>query len=162
DRLLELLPTVVYGTPSFILALFCARWTGIATEATERAYEPIAAAVVAIGPGIFLGVLLTDALRTEREKPLFQAALARGRTPLGALLAHALPNAAPALLDALPPVATTLLAGSFVVEKLFNIGYFGLIYVQWAVERQLSLVVIATTIFAALLVLVSLAADLLK
>jgi oligopeptide transport system permease protein len=162
DQILELAPTWVYGTPSFILALLVASFTGIATEDDRSAFEPVAALTVAIGPGIFLGVLLADALRTECDKPYYLAALARGRSRLSALLVHALPNAVPALLDALPPVATALLAGSFVIEKLFNLTYFGFIYVQWALERQLALVVIATTIFASLLILVALATDVLR
>ena len=162
DEALDLVPTLVYGTPSFIVALLIALRTGISIGGDSVSFEPVAAAVVGLGPGVFLGAVLHDALRTEMARPYVLAALARGRSPLGAVVAHALPNAVPAMLDALPPVATALLAGSFVAEKLFNLSYFGLFYVNAAQTRQLGLVVVGTTVFAALLILVSLAVELLR
>lgn len=162
DQALDVVPTLIYGTPSFLLALLVASFTGMATDGTRGEYEVIAAAVVSVSPGIFLGVLLTDALRLERDKAYMTAARARGRSRIGALVVHALPNALPTLLDALPPVATALLAGSFVAEKLFHVTYFGYVYVEWASSMQLAPVVVATTLFVALLILVSLAAELLR
>lgn len=159
---LELLPTLVYGTPTFILALVVATFTSVSLDDDKTAFEPIAALVMAIGPGIFLGVILHDALAAELHKPYFLTAIAKGRTRSEAILRHALPNALPALLDAAPPVATAMLAGSFVVEKLFNVTYFGLLYVFAAQQRQVALVVVGTTIFATILVLVTLAVDLLR
>lgn len=162
DSALDLVPTMVYGTPSFILALLVALRTGVALGDDAASFEPIAAVVVGIGPGVFLGVLLFDALRAELLRPYVLAAVARGRSRMGAVLAHALPNAVPTLLDALPPVATALLAGSFVAEKLFNLSYFASFYVNAAQTRQLALVVVGTTLFATILILVSLGVDALR
>ncbi len=159
---LELLPTLVYGTPSFILALVVAMGTGVSYDDDKAAFEPFAALVMAVGPGIFLGVILADALRQEAGKPYVVTARMKGWSVPQAVFRHALPNALPALFDALPPVATALLAGSFVAEKLFNVTYFGLLYVDAAKERQLGVIVVATTVFASLLILVSLSAELLK
>ena len=152
----ELLPTVAYGTPVFLVALAVAIRTGISLGDDTASFEPTVALVVGAWPGAFLGTLLGDALRAERERPYFAMALAKGRSPAAALLLHALPNALPTLLDAFPPVATALLTGSFAAEKLFNVTYFGFLYVHAALERQGALVVVATTVFAALLVAVTL------
>lgn len=162
DHVLELVPTLVYGTPTFILALVVATFTSVSIDDDKRAFEPIAALVMSIGPGVFLGVLLNDALRTELSKPYVTTAVAKGRTRLATLTRHALPNAIIVLLDAVPPVATSLLAGSFVVEKLFNVTYFGMLYVFAAQNKQVALVVVGTTIFATLLILVSFTVELLK
>lgn len=162
DQGLELWPTLVYATPSFLLALLVARFTSVSYDDDKAAFEPIAAAVIAIGPGTFVGVILHDALRAETVKPYFTTALAKGRTFFAALLGHALPNAVPAVLDALGPVATSLLAGSFVAEKLFNVTYLGYLYVDAARNKQLSVVVVTTTLFAAILVVVSLAVELVR
>ncbi|MCK6548922.1 ABC transporter permease subunit [Myxococcota bacterium] len=162
DQLLELVPTLVYGTPTFILALVVATFTSVSIDDDKRAFEPIAAMVMAIGPGIFLGVILNDALRAELSKPYVTTAVAKGRTRLETLTRHALPNAILVLLDAVPPVATSLLAGSFVVEKLFNVSYFGLLYVFAAQNKQVALVVVGTTIFATLLIVVSFTVEVLK
>lgn len=152
---LEWWPSLVYATPSFLLALLVATFTGISFDDDKRPFEWVASLVMAVGPGAFLGVVLFDALRTESGKPYFLTALARGRSHLAALRVHALPNAIPAVLDALPPVATSLLAGSFVVERLFNVTYLGFLYVEAARQKQLGVVVVTTTIFAALLLMVS-------
>ena len=133
---------------------------GVSLGDDTACFEPRVALVVGAWPGAFLGTILGDALRAERERPYHAMALAKGRSPIGALLVHALPNALPALLDALPPVATALLTGSFAAEKLFNVTYFGFLYVHAALERQGALVVVATTAFAALLVAVTLVARL--
>lgn len=160
---LSTLPPLIYATPSFVLALLVARTTGLAADDTEaRLYEPIAAMVLAVGPAAFIGVVLHGALIEELGRPYVLAARARGLSDRQVLLRHALPNAVRAVLDSLPPLATSLLAGSFVVEKLFHLTYFGYLYLDAAQHRQLALVVVATTCFAALLVTVSLVTDLLR
>jgi oligopeptide transport system permease protein len=160
---LELLPALAYGTPAFLLALIVAKWWGIPHGPEEYAgTEPIMALVMAVWPGVFMGTVLSGALDREARMGYFATALAKGRRPATVLLLHALPNALPALIDALPPVATTLLAGSFVAEKLFNVKYFGLIYVEAASSGEGEVVIVATTMFAAILVGVSALADLLR
>ena len=109
-----------------------------------------------------MGVILAGALQSERQKPYMATAAAKGLRPLRALLFHALPNALPALLDAVTPVATSLLAGSFVAERLFNVTYFGFLYLYAAQHMELGIIVVATTVFASLLVAVSLGVELLR
>ena len=155
------LPALVYATPTFLLALLVAM---LATTPRFHpdAWEPLGAWVMSVGPSAFVGVVLYDALRAELVKPYVQAARARGASARRLLLRHALPNALPALLDAVGPLATSLLAGSFVVERLFNITHFGFLYVYAAQQLELGVVVVATTLFASLLVLVSVAVELLR
>ena len=160
---LRSLPPLIYALPTFVVALWVARSTGLAVDDTEAwRYEPIAALVLALGPAAFVGAVLAGALEEESTRPYLLAARARGLSPAQAWWRHALPNAGRAVLDALPPLATSLLAGSFVVEKLFHLPYFGYLYLDAAQHRQLALVVVATTLFAALLVSVSLVTDLLR
>lgn len=160
---LQALPPLVYALPTFVVALWVARTTGLAVDDTEALrYEPIAALVLALGPAAFVGAVLHGALREESTRPYLLAARARGLSASQAWWRHALPNAARAVLDALPPLATSLLAGSFVVEKLFHLPYFGYLYLDAAQHRQLALVVVATTLFAVLLVTVSLLTDVLR
>ncbi len=162
-HVVDLAPAIVFGVPSFVIAVIIVIGTGQCVDPADVArYEPIAALVVSIGPGAFIGTILRDALGTEMQKPYVTAAIARGRTRMGALVVHALPNAVVALLDALPPLATALLAGSFVAEKTFNLPYFGLTYVTAVQEKEILVVVIATTIFASLLVVVSALVDVVK
>jgi oligopeptide transport system permease protein len=156
---LELLPAVVFGSPAFLVALVAVL---LAEAAGVDFNESVALAAVtmAVAPGTFVGVVLSDALETERARPYFVTALAKGCTPTRALLKHALPNALPALLDAVGPVATSLLAGSFVAESFFQLKGFAFLYLDAARTVEPGVVVVSTTLFAALLIAVSVAVEL--
>lgn len=148
------LPALVYATPAFLLALLAAMVT------TTPRFDPdwygvLGAWVMSVGPSAFIGVVLHGALETELGKLYATCARARGVPERAVLLRHALPNALPALLDAVGPVATALLVGSFVVERLFNLTHFGFLYVYAAQNLELGVVVVATTLFACVLVAVS-------
>jgi len=164
EALLGLVPAAVYGTPAFILALGAARLAGggAATEPDPRGFEPLLALVIAIGPAAFLGGVLYRALEAERRQLYVLTALAKGVPAFQALLWHALPNALAALTDVLGLSAASLLAGSFVGEKVFNLPYFGLLYVRSVEDGEVALVVVATTLFAAVLLAAGLGADLLR
>ena len=164
EALLDLVPTAIYGTPAFVLALGAARLAGggAGTEPDLRAYEGLLALVIAIGPGAFLGSRLHQAMATERRQAYMLTALAKGLSDFQALLWHALPNALGAMTDVLGLAAASLLAGSFVAEKVFNVPNFGLLYVTSVEQGEVALVVIATTLFEAILVGAGLGADLLR
>ena len=99
---------------------------------------------------------------TELARDYVRTALGKGLSRAVVLRRHVLPNLIPALLDSLPPVATALLGGSFAAERVFGLPYFGQLYVSAVLQKQLAVVVVATTIFAALLVAVSVAVELVR
>lgn len=155
----DALPAVAFGTPVFIPALL------LAPSVVERGHllpELCAAVVISIWPGTFLGTLVGDALETELSRDYVRTALSKGLDPGTVLRRHVLPNVWPALLDAVTPVATALLAGSFVAERVFGLPYFGQLYVLAVLNKQVAVVVVATTTFATVLVVVSLTVELLR
>lgn len=159
----DLVPTIVFAVPSFVVAVVLVLQTGPCVDAeVATSYEFLAALVAAIAPAAFIGVVLRDALLAELGKLYITAAMARGRSFFGAMVTHALPNAALTVLDALPPLVTCLLTGSFVAERTFNLPYFAKAYVSAVLGKEILLVVVYTTLFAALLVVVAGVADLLK
>ncbi len=153
----ELVPAVAFGTPVFIPALLLAPSV---VEAGRFLPEFAAAFVLSIWPGIFLGSLMADGLREELRRDYVRTARGKGLSLSGATRRHVIPNVIPILLDALPPVATAVLAGSFAAERVFGLPYFGQLYVIAVLQKQIPVVVVATTIFAALLVVVTLLVDL--
>lgn len=159
--LVDVVPALVFGTPLFLLALVAAV-TAVEWGVPFQGSAWLAALVMAVAPGSFVGVVLSDALRAELARPYVRTALAKGCSPARALVRHALPNALPALLDALAPVATSLLVGSFVAESFFGVQGFGRLYVRAAQDVDPGVVVVATSLFAAVLIAVSLAAELLR
>lgn len=155
----DIVPALAFGTPVFIPALL------FAPAVVERGHmlpELTAALVTSIWPGIFLGTLVGDALETELSRDYVRTALGKGLAPSTVLRRHVLPNVLPALLDAVGPVATTLLAGSFAAERVLGLPYFGQLYVLAVLNKQVAVVVVATTTFASLLVIVSLMVEVLR
>ncbi len=155
----DALPAAAFGTPVFIPALL------LAPAVVERGHllpELSAALVISVWPGIFLGTLVADALDTELARDYVRTALSKGLSRRAVLWRHVLPNVLPALLDAVGPVATALLAGSFAAERVFGLPYFGQLYVLAVLQKQVAVVVVATTVFASLLVLVGLAVELVR
>ena len=155
----DALPAVAFGTPVFIPALL------LAPAVVERGHllpELCAALVISVWPGIFLGTLVADALDTELARDYVRTARSKGLPPRVVLWRHVLPNVLPALLDAIGPVATALLAGSFAAERVFGLPYFGQLYVLAVLQKQVAVVVVATTVFASLLVAVGLVVELVR
>ncbi|HEX8537317.1 MAG TPA: ABC transporter permease subunit [Cystobacter sp.] len=155
----DALPAIAFGTPVFIPALL------LAPEVVERGHllpELCAALVISVWPGIFLGTLVADALDTELTRDYVRTALGKGLSPRAVLWRHVLPNVLPALLDAVGPVATALLAGSFAAERVFGLPYFGQLYVLAVLQKQVAVVVVSTTVFASLLVVVGLAVEVVR
>jgi oligopeptide transport system permease protein len=155
----DAIPAMAFGTPVFIPALL------LAPAVVERGHllpELTAAFVISLWPGIFLGTLLADALRTELARDYVRTAASKGLPPGVVLRRHVLPNVLPALLDAIGPVATALLAGSFAAERVFGLPYFGQLYVLAVLQKQVAVVVVATTVFASVLVIVSLVVEVVR
>lgn len=155
----DAVPAVAFGTPVFIPALL------LAPAVVERGHmlpELCAALVTSVWPGIFLGTLVGDSLETELSRDYVRTAMGKGLARGTVLRRHVLPNVWPALLDAVGPVATSLLAGSFAAERVFGLPYFGQLYVLAVLNKQVAVVVVATTTFASLLVLVSLAVEVVR
>ncbi|MCP3167617.1 ABC transporter permease subunit [Myxococcus qinghaiensis] len=153
----DVVPALAFGTPVFIPALLLAP---AVVERGNMLPELCAALVTSIWPGIFLGTLVGDSLETELSRDYVRTALGKGLAPGTVLRRHVLPNVLPALLDAIGPVATALLAGSFAAERVLGLPYFGQLYVLAVLNKQVAVVVVATTTFASLLVVVSLAVEL--
>ncbi|MDC0714485.1 ABC transporter permease subunit [Stigmatella sp. ncwal1] len=152
----DALPAVAFGTPVFIPALL------LAPTVVERGYllpELTSALVTSVWPGIFLGTLLADALETELARDYVRTAASKGLAPGVVLRRHVLPNVLPALLDAIGPMATSLLAGSFAAERVLGLPYFGQLYVLAVLQKQVAVVVVATTVFASVLVFVGLVVE---
>jgi ABC-type dipeptide/oligopeptide/nickel transport system permease component len=155
----KMFPALAFGTPVFIPALL------LAPYAAERGHlipELSAALVISWWPGLLLGSLIADALRAELSRDYVRTAIGKGMSRSAALRRHVIPNVIPALLDSLGPVATALLAGSFAAERVLGLPYFGQLYVTAVLQKQLAVVVVATTAFAALLCCVSAAVEVLR
>ena len=157
--LVEAVPALAFGTPVFIPALL------LAPAVVERGHylpELCAALVISVWPGVLLGSLLADTLQGELARDYVRTARGKGLAEGQVLRRHVLPNLLPALLDAVGPLAVALLAGSFAAERVFGLPYFGQLYVLAVLQKQVAVVVVTTTAFAAMVAAVGFLVELVR
>jgi oligopeptide transport system permease protein len=109
-----------------------------------------AAYIARITRGGMLDVLSQDYIRTARAKGLSTARI---------VLVHALRGGITPVVSFLGPALAGLLAGSFVVETVFQIPGLGRFYVEAAFNRDYTMILGCTIFFAMLIVLCNLIAD---
>ncbi|HWL48167.1 MAG TPA: ABC transporter permease, partial [Sphingomonadaceae bacterium] len=98
------------------------------------------------------GALAQDHIRTAR---------ARGLSPARIVLRHALRPALVPVASYVGPAAAGLLTGAVVIETVFALPGLGRYFVQGALNRDYPLVLGVVTLYAALIILFNLVADLL-
>lgn len=111
-----------------------------------------AAYIARISRGSLLEVLAQDYIRTAKAKGLSNTRI---------LFVHALRGGITPVISFLGPAMAGLLAGSFVVESIFQIPGLGRFYVAAAFNRDYTMIMGCTIFFAFLIVIFNLLADLL-
>ena len=96
------------------------------------------------------------------SRPFVRTAIAKGLHPLRIILIHVLRGSLQPVVAFLGPATAGLLAGSFVVETVFNIPGMGRFYVQAAFNRDYTLIMGTTILFASLIILLNLISDLIQ
>lgn len=111
-----------------------------------------AAYIARICRGGMLEVLSQDYIRTARAK---------GLSTMRIVIVHALRGGVSPVISFLGPAIAGLLAGSFVVESIFQIPGLGRFYVMAAFNRDYTMILGLTIFFAFLIILFNLIADIL-
>jgi oligopeptide transport system permease protein len=100
---------------------------------------------------------LIEALRSDHVR----TARAKGVGGARTLLLHALPGALTPLISYLAPAAAGLITGSMVVEEIFSLPGLGKFFVTSALERDYPVVMAVVILYAALILVMNLAAEML-
>ncbi len=111
-----------------------------------------AAYIARISRGGMLDVLSQDYIRTARAK---------GLSTFRIVSVHALRGGLAPVVSFLGPAMAGLLAGSFVVESIFQIPGLGRYYIQAAFNRDYTMILGFTIFYAGLIVVFNLLADIL-
>ncbi len=109
-----------------------------------------AAYIARISRGGMLDILSQDYIRTARAKGLSTSRI---------VFVHALRGGITPVISFLGPAIAGLLAGSFVVESIFQIPGLGRFYVTAAFNRDYTMILGCTIFFAFLIILFNLLAD---
>lgn len=158
--LLTALPTFVTGPMLVLLFALLLGWLPVSgLDGPRHLILPVIAlalpstgAIAKLARAGLAEVLAQDHVRTAH---------ARGLAPWRVLLVHALRPALVPVASYVGPAAAGLLTGSVVIETVFAVPGLGRYFVQGALNRDYPLVLAVVTLYAGLIILFNLIADLL-
>jgi oligopeptide transport system permease protein len=168
DRAVMALAVAGVSIPVFVVAPLLAlvfgiwlRWLPVGGWVPGRASDlvlPVAA--LALPVVAFVARLTRGSLLEVLRMPWIRAARARGLPERTVILRHAMPVALLPVVSYAGPAAAAVMAGSLVVESLFGLPGMGRHLVQGALNRDYTLVMGMVIVYAALMILMNLLADL--
>lgn len=167
DRLVMSLAVAGVSLPVFVIAPFFALVFGIWLGWLPVAgWEPgrhsdlvLPITTLSLPVTAYLARLTRGSLLEVMQAPWIRAARARGLPRRAILLRHALPAALLPVVSYLGPAAAAVLAGSLVVETIFGLPGMGRHLVQGALNRDYTLVMGMVIVYAALMIVLNLLAD---
>lgn len=167
DKSIMMLATVATALPTFVtgpaLALFFGLWMGLLpVSGTGNGLSWLVIPVVALALPVAgaIAKLTRAGLATVLQQDHIRTARARGLPETKILFKHGLRPALVPVASYLGPAAAGLLTGAVVVETVFGLPGLGRYFVQGALNRDYPLVLGVVTLYAGLIILFNLFADL--
>ncbi len=168
DRLVMTFAVLGISVPVFVVAPLLAlifgiwlRWLPVAGWLPGRPADLVLPVVTLSLPIVaYLARLTRGSLLEILRTPWIRAARARGLPRRAVLVRHALPAALLPVVSYLGPAAAAVLAGSLVVETLFGLPGMGRHLVQGALNRDYTLVMGMVIVYATMMIVLNLLADL--
>lgn len=153
--------------PAFVLGPLLAltfgiywEWLPVSGWGELRGDKVLPTVTLAAGYCAYIARLTRAGLRQQLELPFIVTARSKGLSESAVIAKHALRGALLPVVAYLGPACAGLIAGSFVVETIFQIPGIGRFYIQAAFNRDYTLIMGLTLFFAALIIFFNLLADL--
>lgn len=157
DHVSRFISLIGISVPSFILATILqyvlsmkfdlfpvARWGTFS-------HTVLPALSLAALPTAFIARLTRSSLIEVLQQDYIVTARAKGLSTFQIMMSHALRNAILPVVTYLGPLASSILTGSFVIEKLFGIPGLGQWFVMSVMNRDYSLIMAITLFYSAFL-----------
>ncbi|MEO9470219.1 ABC transporter permease [Parasphingorhabdus sp.] len=167
DKAIMMMATIATALPTFVtgpaLALFLGLWLGllpVSGRGDGAAWLVMPVAALALPVAGAIAKLTRAGLATVLKQDHIRTARARGLSESRILFKHGLRPSLVPVASYLGPAAAGLLTGAVVVETVFGLPGLGRYFVQGALNRDYPLVLGVVTIYAALIILFNLFADL--
>ncbi len=160
--LLTAVPTFVTGPALVLLFALALGWAPVSGWAGgDPAHLALPVIALALPVAGAIGKLTRAGLAATLRQDHIRSAHARGLSPSRVLLVHALRPALVPVASYLGPAAAGMLTGAVVIETVFALPGLGRHFVQGALNRDYPLVLGVVILYAALILLFNLLADLL-
>ena len=158
DRILVVLSTAGIAIPSFLsstllMYIFTTKlkWLPSLGLNTPKAYVmPVVA--LSLYPTFYIARLMRSSMLDVIGQDYMRTARAKGVNTFRSIFKHALRNAILPVITYLGPLLASLMTGSFIIEKIFNIPGLGSEFVGAITSRDYPMIM-GTTIFLAVFVI---------
>ena len=156
------------SVPSFVLAIFLIiifatrlHWVNILVDDwTQIKYWFMPMAVLGFGTMAFTARLTRSAMLEVMRQDYVRTARAKGLAERAVIFVHMLKNALIPVITILGPALAALVTGSFIIETMFSFPGMGRAYVQAIGQRDYSMIMGTTVIYALLVAVANLSVDL--
>lgn len=166
DRVIIFFTTLFVAVPSFILATlmllifsFSLGWFNVWSISNPNYTLPVIS--LALYPMAYITRLTKSSMLEVLGQDYIRTARAKGVKEWLVIFKHALRNALIPVVTYIGPLTAYILTGSLVVETVFNIGGLGTHFVTGINNRDYPMIMGTTIFLATLMVIMTLASDLL-
>ena len=156
------------SVPSFVLAIFLIiifgswlHWINIIVDNWNQIkYWLMPATVLGFGTMAYTARLTRSAMLEVLRQDYVRTARAKGLAEMVVIVRHMLKNALIPVVTILGPALAGLVTGSFIIETMFSFPGMGRAYVQAIGQRDYSMIMGTTVIYALLVAVANLSVDL--
>ncbi len=156
------------SVPSFVLAIFLIiifgswlKWIDIIVDSwKEPKYWLMPALVLGFGTMAYTARLTRTAMLEVMRQDYVRTARAKGLAEQVVITKHMLKNAMIPVVTILGPALAGLVTGSFIIETMFSFPGMGRAYVQAIGQRDYSMIMGATVVYALMIAVANLSVDL--
>lgn len=158
--LMTAMPTFVTGPLLALVFALGLGWLPVAGTGSV-AHWVLPSLALALPYAGMIAKLVRSSLARNLKEEFVRTAYARGATMRAIMLRHALRPALTPVVSYLGPTAAGLLTGAIVIETVFGLPGLGRYFVQGALNRDYPLIMAVILVYAGLIILFNLIADLL-
>ena len=152
------LPNFVTGSILLVVFAGLLQWVPVGGWASPRDMI-LPAITLGLAPAAYIARLVRLGLADIMSADYLRTARAKGLSHTKALFKHALKVAYLPVLSFLGPAAASVMTGSFVVEKVFNIPGVGEYFVNSVLSKDQSLILGIVLVYATMLIVFNLLVD---
>lgn len=167
DYIALLIATSGISVPSFVLAIFFIiifasklHWVNILVDDwTQVKYWFMPMSVLGFGTMAFTARLTRSSMLEVMRQDYVRTARAKGLAERVVVMAHMFRNALIPVITILGPALAGLVTGSFIIETMFSFPGMGRAYVQAIGQRDYSMIMGTTVVYALLVAVANLSVD---